>query len=300
MDHYTQLLAFVWVIECGSFSAAARAHDLSPSTVSKLIGALEKRLGVRLFVRGSQTLRLTAEGLVFERSARAVTEAMAAADQLAESLPNRVSGVLRVHTMATFAKHQLLRWLPDFLQAHPELSVELEVGAQYVDRFDQGVDIAIHSGVLPDSSRIAQRIGESEWIVCAAPSYLQQHGTPQAPEDLLSHRCFRFSFSSPWNTWAFRHGHEVLTVPVRCQASFNQGDLLRELALAGQGIVRLADFHIGADLAAGRLVPLLQDFRLDLREPVYLIHAHQAPLSPRLRAFQAFITDRIARKGWAV
>lgn len=300
MDHYTQLLAFVWVIECGSFSAAARAHDLSPSTVSKLIGALEKRMGVRLFVRGQQTVSLTDEGLAFERSARAVTEAMAAADLQAESLPNRVSGVLRVHTMATFAKHQVLRWLPDFLQAYPDLSVELEVGAQYVDRFDQGIDASIHSGVLPDSSRIAQRIGESEWIVCAAPSYVQQHGAPQAPEDLLRHRCFGFSFPSPWNTWAFRRGQEVLTVPVRCQASFNQGDLLRELALAGQGIVRLADFHIGADLAAGRLVPLLQDFRLDLREPVYLIHAHRAPLSPRLRAFQTFITDRIVRQGWAV
>ncbi|MDM0071654.1 LysR family transcriptional regulator [Variovorax sp. J31P207] len=299
MDSYTQLLAFVWVIESGNFSAAARAHDLSPSTISKLITALERRLAVRLFVRGAQTLTLTEEGVAFEGSARAVTEAMAAADSLAEALPQRVSGVLRIHTMTTFAKHQILPWLPEFLVANPDLAVEIEVGAQFVDRFDQGVDVAIHSGILPDSSRVARRIGESEWLVCASPAYLLKYGEPKTPEDLLQHRCFNFSFASPWNSWSFRRADEIVTVPVQCRASFTQGDLLRDLALAGEGVVRLADFHIGADIATGALVPLLQAFRLKLREPVYLIHAHREHVSPKVRAFQMFIEARIARQGWA-
>ena len=233
-------------------------------------------------------MTLTEEGVAFEGCARAVTEAMAAADSLAEALLRRVAGVLRIHTMTTFAKHQILPWLPEFLVAN-----------QFVDRFDQGVDVAIHSGVLPDSSRVARRIGESEWLVCASPAYLLKHGEPKTPEDLLQHRCFNFSFASPWNSWSFRQADEMVTAPVQCRASFTQGDLLRDLALAGEGVVRLADFHIGADIAAGALIPLLQAFRVKLREPVYLIHAHREHVSPRVRAFQTFIEARIARQGWA-
>lgn len=298
MDLYTQIQIFVWVIDSGNFSAAAREHRLSPSTVSKAIGYLEERLSVRLFYRGPHSHRLTEEGLCYELTAREVIRAMTAAETVGETLLQRVSGVLKIHTMATFAKHQLLRWLPEFLESYPELSVEIQVGAQYVDLVQQGVDVAIHSGVLPDSSHVAQRIGESEWIVCASPKYLRQHGTPRQPMDLLSHRCFNFSFASPWNSWSFRQNNEVVTVPVRCQASFTQGDLLRDLSLAGAGIVRLANFHIGDDLKSGALVPLLKDYQLPIREPIYLVHAHRNHPSPRIKAFIGFFKDRIAASGW--
>jgi DNA-binding transcriptional LysR family regulator len=298
MDHYAQLLAFVWVIECGNFSAAAREHERNPSTISKLISALEARLQVRLFVRGTQSLALTAEGVAYEPSARAVIEAMTQADSMADTLPTQVSGVLRIHTMQTFAKHQILRWLPEFLDAYPDLSIDLRVGAQYIDMFDQGIDVAIHTGALPDSSRVALPIGLSEWIVCAAPAYLQAHGTPAVPADLLQHRCFNFSFISPWNSWTFCINQEPVTIPVVCRTSCSQGDLLRDMALAGAGIVRLADFHIGADLRAGRLVPLLQEFRTDTKETLYLIYPHRKYVSPKVRALHTFLENKIALHGW--
>ncbi|MDZ3992752.1 HTH-type transcriptional regulator PgrR [Pseudomonas sp. Teo4] len=299
-ENYAQMLAFLWATEHGSFSAAARANDLTPSAVSKLVTRLEDRLAVRLFQRGTRNLTLTEEGKVYLRSARAVMDAMAEADSLAEAFPARLSGTLRIHTMATFAKHQIIPWLPQFLAANPGLSVQIEVGAQYVDQFDQGLDIAIHSGVLPDSSRVARRIGEAHWITCAAPEYLAQRGYPQQPSDLLGHDCYHFAFDSPWNTWGYEHLGETTTVPVQPRSTFTQGDLLRSIALNGGGIVRLADFHIGDDLKAGRLVPVLEDYRPGIAQPIYLVYPNRKNLSPRIKAFIRAIEQHIAKHPWGL
>ncbi|MCZ2499084.1 LysR family transcriptional regulator [Xylophilus sp. Kf1] len=300
MDFHTQLRIFLWAVDAGNFSSVAREHDLAPSTVSKAVAALETKLGVKLFQRGPHAHRLTAEGAAYRGCAQAVVDAVAAAESMAEALPGRVAGVLRIHTLPTFAKHQLLHWLPDFLARYPDLRVEVTVGARYVDLFEEGVDIAIHSGVIPDSPHVAHRIGASDWLVCASPAYLAERGEPRAPEDLLRHTCFNFSFASPWNHWTFRRGDGgVVEVPVECQASFTQGDLLRDLALAGRGIVRLAAFHVGDDLAAGRLVALLGGFHLPMPEPVYLVHAHRERFSPRVRAFIEFLRTRIDSQAWS-
>lgn len=299
-DNYSQMLAFLWANEHGSFSAAARANELSPSAISKLVTRLENRLSVRLFQRGTRSLTLTEEGVIYLRSARAVMEAMAEADSLAEAFPAKISGTLRIHTMATFAKHQIVRWLPGFLKHHPELSVEIEVGAQYVDQFDQGLDIAIHSGLLPDSSRVARRIGESSWITCATPEYLIERGTPQAPSDLLSHDCFHFSFNSPWNIWNYEVDGHSIVVPIKPRSTFTQGDLLRSVALNGGGVVRLADFHIGADIKAGRLIPVLDEYRSKVTQPIYLIYANRKNLSPRIRAFIEYLERQIALNPWQI
>ncbi|WDM61608.1 LysR family transcriptional regulator [Pseudomonas sp. NEEL19] len=294
------MLAFMWATEHKSFSAAARANDLSPSAVSKLVTRLENRLAVRLFQRGSRTLSLTEEGRAYFRSAQVVMEAMAEADSLAEAFPARLRGTLRIHTMATFAKHQLIPWLPEFLALYPELSVAIEVAAQYVDQFDRGFDIAIHSGVLPDSSRVARRIGEAHWITCAAPSYLKKRGMPLVPADLLQHDCFHFAFNSPWNIWGYEQEGETTVVPVQPRSTFNQGDLLRSVALSGGGIVRLADFHIGDDLKSGRLIPVLEDFRSTNPQPIYLVYPNRKNLSPRVKAFISALEQRIADYPWSI
>ncbi|MFJ3681691.1 LysR family transcriptional regulator [Pseudomonas sp. NPDC090208] len=301
MDNYSQMLAFVWATEHGNFSAAARANGLTPSAISKLITRLEDRLQVRLFQRGTRTLTLTEEGSAYLLSARAVINAMAEADSLAEAFPDRVSGSLRVHTMTTFAKHQILPWLPEFLATYPGLTVDVQVGPQYVDLFDQGLDVAIHSGSLPDSSRIARKIGESAWVTCASPEYLARRGTPAQPEDLLDHDCFNFGFHSAWNTWQFVDGEgegAIITLPIAPKAVFGQGDLLREMALSGAGIVKLAQFHIGEDIRQGRLIPLLTEFSLPGKEPIYLIYSNRKHLSPRIRVFRDFLEKRLKDNPW--
>lgn len=298
MDNYSQLLAFLGAAEHGNFSAAARACGMTPSAISKLISRLEDRLQVRLFQRGTRSLTLTEEGAAYLVSARAVSNAMAEADSLAEAFPTRVSGTLRVHTMTTFAKHQIIPWLPEFLAAYPGLTVDIQVGAQFSDQFDQGLDVAIHSGVLPDSSRIARKIGQSRWVICASPSYLAAHGTPEHPGQLLQHSCFSFGFSSVWNTWGFVVDGQAVTVPVVPKATFAQGDLLRDLALSGAGIVRLAEFHIGQDIQESRLVPLLQRYAQDSVEPIYMIYTNRKHLSPRIRVFRDFLEQKLASSPW--
>lgn len=300
MNNYSELLVFIWSVECGSFSAAARAHNKTPSSVSKLITRLEDRLQVRLFQRGARTLTLTEEGEAYLRSAKAVVEAMNEADSLAEALPARASGTLRIHTMTTFAKNQIVPWLPEFLDAYPSLNVELQLGAQFVDHFEQGLDIAIHSGVLPSSSRIAKRIGECEWLFCASPDYLEKNGTPLVPSDLQNHRCFNFSFVSPWNKWSFLQENEGVSVSVTPRASFTQGDLLKDLALSGAGVVKLADFHIGRYIKAGTLVPLLDEYRTGVVEPIYLLYADKRYLSPRIRAFIEFFQEKWRENPWKI
>ncbi|MFJ4153711.1 LysR family transcriptional regulator [Pseudomonas sp. NPDC089752] len=298
MDNYTQLLAFLGAAEHGNFSAAARACGMTPSAISKLISRLEDRLQVRLFQRGTRSLTLTEEGAAYLVSARAVSNAMAEADSLAEAFPTRVSGTLRVHTMTTFAKHQIIPWLPEFLSAYPALTVDIQVGAQFSDQFDQGLDVAIHSGVLPDSSRIARKIGQSRWVICASPAYLAAYGTPEHPGQLLQHICFSFGFSSAWNTWGFVVDGQEVTVPVVPKATFAQGDLLRDLALGGAGVVRLAEFHIGQDIQEGRLVPLLQSYAQDSVEPIYMIYTNRKHLSPRIRVFRDFLEQKLASSPW--
>lgn len=298
MDNFSQLQAFMWANEHGNFSAAARANGLTPSTISKLITRLENRLQVRLFQRGNRSLTLTEEGSAYLVSAREVINAMAEADSLAEAFPTRVSGSLRIHTMTTFAKHQILPWLPEFLATYPGLTVDIQVGAQYVDHFDQGLDIAIHSGVLPDSSRIARKIGESAWVTCASPEYLARRGTPVHPEELMTHDCFNFGFNSAWNNWQFVVDQEKVTIAITPKAVFAQGDLLRDIALGGGGIVKLAQFHIGADIKARRLVPVLQAFDIPTKEPIYLIYSNRKHLSPRIRAFRDFLEQKLLQAPW--
>ncbi|WP_397457051.1 LysR family transcriptional regulator [Pseudomonas versuta] len=298
MDNFSQLQAFMWANEHGNFSAAARANGLTPSTISKLITRLENRLQVRLFQRGNRSLTLTEEGSAYLVSAREVINAMAEADSLAEAFPTRVSGSLRIHTMTTFAKHQIMPWLPEFLATYPGLTVDIQVGAQYVDHFDQGLDIAIHSGVLPDSSRIARKIGESAWVTCASPEYLARRGTPVHPEELMTHDCFNFGFNSVWNNWQFVVNQEKVTIAITPKAVFAQGDLLRDIALGGGGIVKLAQFHIGADIKARRLVPVLQAFDIPTKEPIYLIYSNRKHLSPRIRAFRDFLEQKLLQAPW--
>lgn len=294
------MLAFIRAAEHGSFSAAARASNLSPSAVSKLISRLEDRLQVRLFVRSSRALLLTEEGAAYLKSALAVVDAMSEADSLAERLPTRVSGMLRVHTMTTFAKHQILPWLPEFLDTYPLLDLDIQLGPQYIDLFEQGVDVAIHSGFLPDSSRVARRLNDNEWIVCASPDYLATHAALRRPEDLLEHQCFGFSFDSQWSVWSFQENGRYIKVPFRSRASFGQGDLLRDLALQGAGIVKLAGFHIGEDIRQGRLVPVLSEFYTGAKESVSLIYANRKYLSPRIKVFNDFLSNRVKGLCWTI
>ena len=290
-----ELEVFLAAVDTGSFSAAGRRLDLSPSAVSKLVGRLEARLDVRLFHRAPRALALTEAGRALHGQARGVFDALADAENAVKACADDVGGTLRVHSMVTFAKHRLAPVIGAFLDQHPRLRIEFHLSNEPIDFVEHGIDVSIQGGPLPDSALVARRLLASPWIICAAPAYLARHGTPEVPDDLARHNCLNFTQRTHWNAWPLVEQGEERLVAASGNAGANLGDMLLELARHGLGLVRLAEFHVGDDLRAGRLVPVLERFRTPAQEPLYLVYRERKHLSPRVRAFIAFMEARFGQ-----
>ncbi|WP_287743425.1 LysR family transcriptional regulator [Methylobacterium sp.] len=296
MDRFGEMLVFVRAVEDGGFSAAGRSLTLTPSAVSKLIGRLENRLGVALFHRGPRIPALTAEGEAFYASALRAIEAVEEAEASVFG-GSAAKGTLRIRSMPTFATHQLAPLVPAFRRLHPALRLDFVLSMEPGNLLDGGVDVAIHVGDLADSSLVAHRFTSTRWIICAAPAYLAERGTPQSLADLAGHECLNFPTTVPWSTWGVRGpaGAPARLKPAGSVAA-NTGQMLLAMARAGAGIVRLAEFHIVEDLRAGRLVDLFPDQQSEAEDPIYALYGRRRHLSQRIRVFLDFL-DRSFSQG---
>ena len=292
MNQLADLEVFIAVVETGSFSAAARRLGRTPSAVSKLISRMEERLRTLLFERTSREVRLTEAGHTLHREGLRVLEALAEAENALLTHEEDARGTIRVHSIFTFAKYQLAPIIPRFLADNPAVRVEFLLNNDPMDMVENNIDVAIHSGALPDSSLIARRLLSSRWIVCASPEYLRKHGAPATPEDLARHNCLNFTHRTHWNTWPFTTAPRGIKAAGTLGA--NQGDMLMQLALHGAGIVRLAEFHIHAELAAGRLVPVLPALQPTREEPLFVVYKSRKFLNPKVRAFLDFLDRQFA------
>jgi DNA-binding transcriptional LysR family regulator len=299
MDKFGEMTVFLRVVEEGSFSGAGRRLLLSPSTVSKLIARLESRLNVRLFERIAGSIRLTQEGRKFQAASQRVVDAMADAESAVSTSDSDVSGVLHIHAPLTTAKYLLAPLLPALLDRHPDLRLDFIVGTERGDFVKQGIDVAIHSGRPTELSLIGRPLMPRPWVIAAAPAYLEKHGTPATPDDLLAHRCLNFTIRTQWNAWTFREGDTLKTIDIPKHVGANQGELLRTLAIVGLGVVRLAEFHIAEDLRAGTLVPLLAGYREKTDEMLYVLYPKGREAVPRVRAFLRFLDEHFAPMGGA-
>ncbi len=295
MDQFAEMLVFLAVVEEGSFSAAGRRRGLSPSAVSKLIARLEARLHVRLFERIAGTIRLTQEGERFRAASERVAQAMVDAEDSVNGAVGDIAGIVRIHTALTTAKYLIAPRLPQLLDRHPRLQLEFVLGTERADFIRQGLDVAVHSGRPSELSLIGRPLMFRPWVIAAAPSYLARFGAPQHPDDLRAHRCLNFTIRTQWNSWTFHDADGISTVDIPSYIGANQGELLRTLALQGLGVVRLAHFNIAADLAAGRLVPLLQGFHQRSEDDrFYLLYPSGRSLAPRVRAVVDFLGEQLA------
>lgn len=300
MDRFHELLVFVRIVETGNLSTAARALGLSPSAVSKLVGRLEDRLGARLLQRTSRAVTPTAEGSAYYEMARRALEAADAADDAISAPGVRSAGTLRVQANLTFAKHQLVPVLPEFLERHPHVRVEFLLAPEPLDMLEHRLDVAIRLGRQRDSSLVARRIATTRRVICAAPQYLAKHGTPRRPADLARHDCLNFTRDSPaWVPWMVTERGRVHEVAVTGPVDTNQGEMLLALALAGVGIVRLAEFHVADALRTGALLRLLPGFQDETVDPIYALYSSRRHLSVRVRAFLDFLEAKFRRPGWA-
>ncbi|ARP97037.1 LysR family transcriptional regulator [Bordetella genomosp. 13] len=290
MNQLAELEVFIAVVETGSFSAAARRLSRSPSAVSKLISRMEARLRTLLFERTSREVKLTEAGHTLHREGMRVLEALTEAEGALQLHAEDARGTLRVHSIFTFAKYQLAPVMADFMRDNPAIRVEFLLSNDPLDMVEHNIDVAIHSGALPDSSLIARRLLSSRWIVCASPEYLRRHGTPRTPDDLAQHNCLNFTHRTHWNTWPFTTAPRGIKAVGSLGA--DQGDMLMQLAVHGVGVVRLAEFHIRGEIAAGRLVPILQEHQPDQAEPLFMIYKSRRYLTPKVQAFIDFLDRR--------
>ncbi|MGO7211699.1 LysR substrate-binding domain-containing protein [Rhizobium ruizarguesonis] len=283
MERSGEMEVFARVVQDRGFSAAARNLDLTPSAVSKLIARLEARLGTRLLVRTTRALTLTEEGEAYHHAALRILRELNDADQ--EAAGGAVRGRLRVNTTIPFGTMFVAPAMPDFIARNPDLIVDLSFTDGIVDLVAEKSDVAIRTGDLPDSGLIARKLGQSRRVVCAAPDYLTRRGCPQTAPDLDQHDCLTFNFRRARPSWPFRCEGQEVAQPVKGSIVVNNGETMKQMALAGAGIARVGLFHVESEIAAGSLVPLLEDQNPGDLELIHAVYVGGGPLPHRVRAF---------------
>jgi DNA-binding transcriptional LysR family regulator len=291
MERQDEMAVFVRVVDEESFSAAARDLGMTPSAVSKLIGRLEDRLGVRLINRTTRRLSLTEEGHAFYQRCVPILADIEEAERAVTELHAEPRGLLKVNASTAFTQYQVVPLIPDFLARFPELRIQLTMTDSVVNLVEEGVDVAIRVGQLQDSSLIARKLGEVKRVVVASPGYLKQHGEPKSPEELDRHKCLKLSFETSLNRWEFQGSDGPRVVRTAGSFEANNAVVLHEAALAGIGLFRAANFVVAPDIEAGRLVPVLQDYELENRVAIYAVYPHARHLSPKVRAFVDMLVD---------
>jgi DNA-binding transcriptional LysR family regulator len=284
--------AFVRVADSHSFSEAARRLRLSKSVVSRQVSALEAQLGARLFHRTTRSLSLTEVGQAyFERCARILAE-IEEANLSVSSLQAVPRGKLKVNAPMSFGILHLAPLVATFLDRFPEIDIDMAMNDRVVSLIEEGFDVAVRIGRLEDSTLIARHLAPARRVVCASPAYLQQRGTPRTPDDLADHCCLSYSNLATADEWQFcTSDGRRWPVEVRGRFRVNNGDALREAALAGVGLVMLPTFIIGRDLQAGTLVAVLGEF-VPQTIAIHAVYPHNRHLSPKVRAFVDFLVER--------
>ena len=293
INRFGEMEVFVRAVELGGFSAAARALAMTPSAVSKLVGRLEARLGVRLLNRSTRQVQLTAEGGAFyERSVRLLADlAEAERGTAANDAPR---GRLSVNANVPFGEAALLPLVPAFLERYPEISLDIVLTDEVIDLIEHRTDVAVRAGPLKNSSLVARKLGATRKAILAAPTYLAKRGVPRTPADLADHNCLGFNRTRTLNGWPLLDGGRLVTIPAVGNTQVSDGASLQRLAVAGVGLARLALFHARKDLAAGRLVPVLEDFNPGDLEEIHAVFLGQGGWLPaRVRAFLDFLVEHV-------
>jgi DNA-binding transcriptional LysR family regulator len=288
-----EMEVFARVFELGGFSAAARALRMTPSAISKLVGRLETRLGTRLVNRSTRGLQFTPEGrLFYHRSVRLLADLDEVERSVAEAeVP---SGKIRVSANIPVGRLLLLPIVPAFLEGYPRLSLEISLTDQVIDLIEQRTDVALRSGPLKSSQLIARKLGAVRMMIVGSPRYFARHGVPKTPDELAQHNCLDFSYTRAVKSWPLCEEGVERTIQPHGNVQVSDGDALRTLALNDVGLVRLASFIVRDDIAANRLVPVLEAFNPGDIDELHAVYLGQGGLLPlRVRVVLEFLAQRI-------
>lgn len=287
---------FVRVAELGSFARAARRLGIAKSTASKHVRLLEERLGVQLLVRHPRRLALTPAGEVWLEHCRRVLAELEAAERRLAGWGDEPRGRLRVSVPMSFGLLHLAPVLPRFLGAHPHIELELLFDDRRVDLLAEGYDLAIRIGTLPEGGLVARRLGAARARCVASPDDLARRGRPVHPRELAAHECLRYLYGPDPGSWTFERDGERLTVAVSGRFSANNGEALRDPALAALGIARLPSFIVDRELAAGRLDEVLGEWGGG-RVGIHLLYPSHHRTNPAVRALVDYLSGVLGRPG---
>lgn len=297
MDRFAELNAFVEVVRAGAFVKAADSLNVSKTAISRLVGDLEKRLGVRLLNRTTRRLSVTEDGQRFYEHARTVLSELEAAESDVMTRAREVTGLLRITAPLSFGVLHLAPLWPAFRARHPGATLDVTLSDRLIDLVDEGYDLAIRIARLPDSTLVSRRLADTRMSLCAAPAYLSKHGAPSHPRDLAGHATLSYSYWSSGDEWQFAGPEGTASVRVKPWMHTNNGDTCRAAALAGGGIMLQPSFLVGDDLRRKALVELMPDYRA-VGLGVYAVYPTRRFLLPRVRAMVDFLAERFRSPPW--
>ena len=290
-----EMQAFVAVVDTGSLTAAAESLGLTVSAASRTLGRLEDKLQTTLLRRTTRRLELTEEGSAFLEHARAILDAVDAAEEQMAARRMRPAGRLRVDAATPFMLHVLVPLLDGFRARNPDVELELDSNEGITDLIERRTDVALRIGVLKDSTLHARLVGTSRIRVLASPAYLERHGMPAEPADLRRHVLLGFTQPELLNDWPLRDVDGSL-LRIKPTIASSSGETLRQMALADLGIVCLSDFMTRDDRASGRLVPLFAGETIDVRQPINAVYYRNTALAARITCFVDYVATTLRQQ----
>lgn len=294
MDRFRELETFVAVAQHGGFNAAAARLNLSPPSVTRLVSALEERLGTRLFVRTTRHVSLTDAGQSLMPDALRILEELEEVEAKVTGAKLESQGLLSVTAPVTFGQKFIAPIICDFVDGNPKVSARTFFVDRVVNMIEEGLDVAVRIGDLPDSTLKATRVGTLRWVLVAAPSYLKSAPPVEKPDNLVCHRVIQISSSESAYAWHFIADGKRTSVTPEPALLCNTITTSIDAAKAGWGVTRALSYQVADELQSGQLVEILGDFE-DRRIPIHLLHAEGRLAAAKIRSFVDYASQRLKR-----
>jgi len=292
LDDLKRMVIFSYVVESGSFSAAAKRLGIAKSAVSKHVSLLEKHSGTRLLNRSTRSLSLTDIGETYYRNCSQLIKIWEETRNTTQALQEKPRGLLRISCPASFGIEHLSPLLKPYLAQYPDLNAELLLDDTVVDMTEQGIDVAIRVGWLPDSNLHARKLKDSPRFLCASPEYLEKYGVPKTPEDLVQHEWIIFSLLPTPFHYTFTKNKVSKKIQVKGRIKTNNAHAVRKLLCEGAGISALSNFVVEKDLENGNLIRLLPDYDIQ-NAGIYAVFHHKQQQQAKIRTFIDFLVENL-------
>ena len=296
MDRLESMTAFVCVARAGGFSAASRELGIPLATLSRRVAELESALGVRLLHRSTRQVVVTDAGRAFFAACQRALDDLRDAEDAVKSEYRTPRGDLMITAPIAFGRLHLQPVALEFLTAHPQINLRLQLIDKVLNIAEEHIDLALRIAHLPDSSLTALTLGSDRLVVCGSPAYLEAHGAPSRPEDLMQHDCIAWATLGPRDTWWFRSDSGTdKQYPIRTRLATTLAESALDAAVSGIGLVQVTSYQASQAVGAGRLVVLLRKFECKAT-PVSLVYVRDRLVPLKLRAFIDFVAPRVTER----